>query len=326
MSKDLSKRDGLVVDWRRDYHAAEKYKFIHRFLPRAEENKRSVLLSTKSLIVYCALVLIITGLFRVIPLIFPNVLGFATNINVSDLLTETNKKRSEFGLASLKYSNTLSEAAKKKAEHMFKNGYWAHVAPDGTEPWDFILGENYDYIYAGENLAKNFNTSGDVVEAWYNSPSHKENLLNKNYTEMGFAIVDGKLNGYETTLVVQMFGKPRLPVQVAEVPEGKPAVEANPVPVEETPEVVPADSNVEPAAKPVYQEPGDVKPLMDIRIASRWLTLIMGGFVAFLLGLDIWYSSKKGIIKLGGHTIVHLSFLILALVGIWIVLVPGSIL
>jgi uncharacterized protein YkwD len=72
-------------------------------------------------------------------------------------------------------------------------------SPDGTEPWDFILGEKYDYIYAGENLAKNFSTFDDVVEAWYNSPSHKENLLNKNYTEMGFAIVNGELNGYETT-------------------------------------------------------------------------------------------------------------------------------
>jgi hypothetical protein len=209
---------------------------------------------------------------------------------------------------------------------MFKNNYWAHVAPDGTEPWDFILGENYDYIYAGENLAKNFSTSGDVVEAWYNSPSHKENLINKNYTEMGFAVVDGKLNGYETTLVVQMFGKPRLPVQTAEVPEGKPAVEVNPVLVEEKPDIAPADTKVEPAFQPAYQEPGAVKPLMDVRVASRWLTLLMGGFVAFLLALDVWYSSKKGIIKLGGHTIVHLSFLILALVGIWIVLVPGSIL
>jgi len=242
------------------------------------------------------------------------------------LLTETNHVRAEYGLPALKFNNTLSTAAKKKAEHMFKNNYWAHVAPDGTEPWDFILGENYDYIYAGENLAKNFSTSADVVDAWYRSPSHKENLLNKNYTEMGFAIVNGELNGYETTLVVQMFGKPRVPVQAADVPENRPIIEVPPVVVEEVPQVVPASERPEPSPAPVFSEQGDVKPLMDVRIASRWLTFMMGGFVAFLLGLDIWYSSRKGIVKLGGHTIVHLSFLILALVGVWIVLVPGSIL
>lgn len=328
MSKVVAKRDDLVVDWRRDYHAVQKYRFIHHFLPSQDDNRRSLFLSPKSLIFYCFLVLIITGLFRILPLLLPNVLGYATNINVSDLLTETNAKRAEFGLPSLKYNSILSSAAKKKAEHMFKHDYWAHVSPDGTEPWDFILGENYDYIYAGENLAKNFSTSDDVVEAWYNSPSHKENLLNKNYTEMGFAIVNGNLNGYDTTLVVQMFGKPRLPVQTADLPEPQPAVEVPPVLVEQQPQVerAPEDVTVTPLQQPEITNRGEVKPLMDVRVASRYLTFIMGGFVTFLLGLDIWYSSRKGIVKLGGHTLVHLSFLILALVGVWIVLVPGSIL
>jgi hypothetical protein len=97
MSKIAAKRDDLVVDWRRDYHAVQKYRFIHHFLPHAEENRRSQLLSSKSLVFYCVLILLITGLFRVLPLLLPNVLGYATNINVSDLLTETNRKRAEFG-------------------------------------------------------------------------------------------------------------------------------------------------------------------------------------------------------------------------------------
>src|SRR3989339_848370 len=44
----------------------------------------------------------------------------------------------------------------------------------------------------------------------------KENIINKNYTQVGYAIVNGVLNGEETTLVVQMFNKPINPT-VADV-------------------------------------------------------------------------------------------------------------
>lgn len=324
MSINLYASENQVTNWRKDYHSAQKYRFIHHFLPHPEGKHRATLLTPKSLFLYCLLVVVITGIFRFVPKVFPNVLGYATNINVNDLLKDTNKIRAESGLSPLKYNNILASAAQKKAQHMFKNNYWAHVAPDGTEPWDFILGENYDYLYAGENLAKNFSTSDDVVDAWYNSPSHKENLLNKNYTEIGFAIQNGTLNGYETTLVVQMFGKPRAVAQVADVnvPDSKGVTDIRPTPAVEDSTVI---SKPVEQQQPVVEKVTNLQPLVNVKTAVKWLTLVMGGFVAWLLVMDIWYSSKKGIVKLGGHTFVHLTFLILAMVGIWVVLVPGSI-
>jgi len=107
-------------------------------------------------------------------------LGFATDISIQALLKDTNDKRIENGLQPLTLNDQLNQAAAGKAADMFGNNYWAHISPSGKTPWDFILGANYQYVYAGENLAKDFQDSQGVVDAWMNSPSHKENLLNSN--------------------------------------------------------------------------------------------------------------------------------------------------
>jgi hypothetical protein len=210
---------------------------------------------------------------------------------------------------------------------MFKNNYWAHVSPTGTEPWDFILAEDYDYSYAGENLAKNFNSSKEVVTAWYNSPSHKENLLNKNYTEMGFAVVNGTLDGYKTTLVVQMFGKPRSTASVSAAENKNKILES----VSAQPEVA-VEAEKEPVAleKPVAFNTesleGSVLPALDISIATKYISVAFGTFILSLFALDYWYSMKKGIPRLTGHTIVHIAFLLVAVIGVWFALSPGKVL
>lgn len=136
------------------------------------------------------------------------VLGFASNIFADDVVVETNTRRNSQGLAPLTVNSTLAKAAAAKANHMFQNNYWAHIAPDGTTPWVFISQAGYQYAVAGENLARDFGDTQSMVEAWMNSPTHKENIVNPKYTEIGIAVVDGILEGTETTLVVQMFGAP----------------------------------------------------------------------------------------------------------------------
>ncbi len=305
-----------------DTYSIKKYAFLHHFLPHPETKKRAKLLSPKALIAYSFIMLVIIALFRLVPVVAPGVLGYASNIYYGDLLSNTNRVRQEHGLSTLRSSEILNEAARKKAEHMFANNYWAHVAPDGTAPWDFILNEGYDYSYAGENLAKNFNTSKQVVEAWFDSPSHRENLLNSNYDEIGFAVVNGVLDGYETTLVVQMFGKPRQPSFVAEVPQVAETPQA-----QQTPEIVNIPSSeiffgdeVEIAPTP------QVLPAIDVTLASKTISMLIGGFLLVLLLLDIWYTEKKAIPKVTGHAFSHVILLVVVLVGVWFVLSPGKIL
>lgn len=299
--------------------AIEKYQFLHHFLPHPETKTRAKLLSHTALLGYSLVMLVVIGLFQVLPQIAPGVLGYASSINISSLFDGTNDLREDSGLQRLNINSALSIAAQKKAEHMFEEDYWAHISPDGTAPWDFILGEDYDYTFAGENLAKNFNSSDQVVEAWFKSPSHRENLLNENYEEIGFAVVNGVLEGYETTLVVQMFGKPRTSAQIATLPEES-AVATEEIVVEEVvPEVV-----VVPV--PIIAEEVAVLPAIDIATASKSITFLIGGFLITLLLLDIWYSKKKGIPKVTGPAFAHVLMLVFTLVGVWFALSPGKIL
>lgn len=134
---------------------------------------------------------------------------YATNINVNDLHALANQEREKAGLAPLALNAQLSEAAKIKANHMVANNYWDHYAPDGTTPWSFINASGYEYKTAGENLAKGFSYSSDVVAGWMNSPTHKANVLKNSYIDVGYAVLDGTVLGEETTLVVAMYGTPK---------------------------------------------------------------------------------------------------------------------
>lgn len=137
-----------------------------------------------------------------------SILGVEANITATDLLNDTNAERAKAGEQSLRYDGQLSSAAFLKAQDMFKKQYWAHTAPDGTTPWQWFGEAGYNYSYAGENLAKNFTTTSAIVAAWMASAHHRENILNKNYTDVGFAVMDGKLDDKPTTLIVALYGAP----------------------------------------------------------------------------------------------------------------------
>lgn len=134
------------------------------------------------------------------------VLGTSINLDSEKIIALTNKERLTINLDTLKFNEKLTRAAEKKLENMFSEGYWDHTSPKKISPWNFILEENYDYHYAGENLAKDFLTEEELVKAWMDSPDHKANILNNNYKEIGVAIGTGKLNGKQTILAVQIFG------------------------------------------------------------------------------------------------------------------------
>ncbi|MES2059576.1 MAG: CAP domain-containing protein [Patescibacteria group bacterium] len=126
----------------------------------------------------------------------------------SVLVDMANSDRVAYSLGGLKTNPVLENAALMKAKDMVTKGYFAHFSPDGKAPWDWIKLAGYKYEYAGENLAIDFTDSGDVNAAWMNSPSHRANILNQHYTEIGIATQKGIYQGRETTFVVEMFANP----------------------------------------------------------------------------------------------------------------------
>ncbi len=179
------------------------------FVPHAGNRYKPHLIRRWGLLVAVLVVLGAQGLYNYQTTGQFRVLSYATNVSAGDLLSLTNQQRSSNGSGQLTYSPKLGSAAQAKANHMIANNYWAHVAPDGTTPWDFIAQVGYSYIKAGENLAYGFASSSGVVNGWMNSPSHRANLLDAKFKNVGFGIANGsKYQGGPNTVVVAMYGQP----------------------------------------------------------------------------------------------------------------------
>lgn len=143
----------------------------------------------------------------------PGVLSYATSMTPVGLLTSTNSERAKSNLGTLSLNQSLSEAAQAKAVDMVTRDYWSHVTPDGQDPWVFINSTGYQYLAAGENLAYGFSTYEEAVIGWMNSPGHRANILNGEYSEVGFGIANSsnfQRNG-EQTVIVAMYAKPVSP-------------------------------------------------------------------------------------------------------------------
>ena len=131
---------------------------------------------------------------------------FASDITPQKVIDLANADRKDKGISELAENEKLSQAASDKAEDMVLKNYFAHTSPKGITPWRWIEKENYGYNYAGENLAMDFTSAEKMNEAWLASPTHRANILNEKYKEIGIAVREGVINGHTTTIVVQIFG------------------------------------------------------------------------------------------------------------------------
>jgi hypothetical protein len=160
------------------------------------------------------------------------------------VVEKTNNERDDLSLTPLVRSAVLDEAARLKAEDMAKNGYFAHYSPTGVSPWYWFGQANYPYVHAGENLAVHFTDSKEVVEAWMKSPTHRANIVNNNYREIGVGTARGRYEGFDTVFVVQLFGTPALvSADTAALPAPRAVVpEPAPLPVVATAETDPVEA------------------------------------------------------------------------------------
>src|SRR3990167_3153061 len=155
----------------------------HLLIPHESNNQKAKILHPSGLAVLSLFLILFQVVVAFTPKLFPKVLGYAANISPSEVIRLTDEKRSAAGLSPLSENGLLSSAALAKGNDMLAKGYWAHFAPDGTSPWKFFNDFGYKYRYAGENLARDFNNPGSAVEAWMNSPTHRDNILNGKYKE-----------------------------------------------------------------------------------------------------------------------------------------------
>lgn len=265
------------------------------FIPQEKNNHRAILLQPSFLGIFIALYLLNQSLIQSLTVLKPGVLGYSSEITVQKVLSQTNEQRQKLGLSLLKYNSVLSQSAAAKAQDMFTNNYWAHNSPQGKSPWDFFKSAGYKYSIAGENLAKDFYDTDDLLKAWMNSPTHRDNIINAKYQEIGIAVVNGILNGVKTTLVVQHFGTPLSAVQV----------ETNEEIVVAVPELTTSTQSLGTSATSSFS----ISPLL----ISKILGIIIFTIIITVLVIDSYITLKNNTPRLTGSSASHIGFLLIIL-------------
>jgi len=281
----------------------------HWLFPHESNNQRAKLLHPSSL----TAVMLVWVVFQVFLTVASHqrlgILGYASQISPEEVISLTNERRKTQGLGTVQLDESLSQAAAKKASDMFARDYWAHVSPIGTQPWFFITEAGYGYRYAGENLARDFTNAPDVVQAWMDSPTHRDNLLNSKYQDIGVAVVDGNLGGRETTLVVQMFGTKN----VAAIPKPKTtttsAVANQPVQV-----TVPVEAPVA-----AVQSKTTITNLPVSTVNPFDITKVVGigliGLFVLVLVMDVVMINRYKVMRWTSKSFAHLSLMVFLLIA-----------
>jgi uncharacterized protein YkwD len=117
------------------------------------------------------------------------------------MLELVNKEREKAGLKPLKADPGLTPVARAHSQDMFVRGYFAHVNPDGQDPFDRMKQAGVTFRAAGENLAL-AQTLEIAHNNLMNSPGHRANILNPAFGRLGIGIMDG---GYYGLMISQEF-------------------------------------------------------------------------------------------------------------------------
>lgn len=264
--------------------------------------------------------------------------NFLALVKSAVLVDLTNESREASNVHKLAINPVLEQAAQMKANDMAAKSYFAHTSPEGITPWYWFGQAGYDYRYAGENLAVNFSESAHVRDAWLNSPSHRDNLLQDKFTEIGIATAEGYYKGRKTTFVVQMFGTQKNPPVQQQPPAGvevlpeetfvveveEPEVEVLGESVTETESFIavespdPEENNVEDQI--AEQEELGYSTLFDRilvnpGVVAQYIYIILGAFI--LIGLVLMSFSE---LKMHHRKHFVYAFLLVVLVVLFLIL------
>ena len=124
-----------------------------------------------------------------------------------ELLDLTNQERKKNNVPPLKPNPTLFKVARAHSANMARKKQMNHVL-DGKTPRDRMEAAGYKASFGGENIGCGSPGWGParMMKAWMESPRHRDNILSKNYKEIGIGIAkDDQGQVYYT----QVFASPK---------------------------------------------------------------------------------------------------------------------
>lgn len=178
------------------------------FIPHTGNEFKPHFLREESIFFFFILIIVVELGFLVQVFFVFDKTSFLASVLPAILTDITNEERAQNDAPALIQNDLLTKAAQLKAEDMANKGYFAHTSPEGKTPWYWFSQVGYHFSSAGENLAVNFFESSDVANAWMNSPTHRANIVKKDYKEIGIGIASGTYKGQDTVFVAQLFGTP----------------------------------------------------------------------------------------------------------------------
>ena len=125
------------------------------------------------------------------------------------ILEKINSERRANNLLPLANDALLAKTAKQKSQDMIARNYFSHRNPEGNFVWNLLEKNGYKYKYAGENLARNFSDAKSIVDAWMQSATHRKNILEENFSEIGISVEKITKNGKDYFYVTAIFGAKR---------------------------------------------------------------------------------------------------------------------
>ena len=126
--------------------------------------------------------------------------------NEQQMVNLVNQARAENNLQPLEIDGELTRVARIKSADMVENNYFSHHSPTYGSPFDMLDHYNIEYLHAGENIAANPSIE-NAHNSLMDSPGHRQNILNPNYTHLGIGIKASQQYGY---IITQLFiSKPR---------------------------------------------------------------------------------------------------------------------
>ncbi len=122
-----------------------------------------------------------------------------------DMLAEVNALRAQVGVKALDLCGNLNSSAQDYASLMASHDHYGHVGPDGSQPWERMKDHGYNWRDAAENIAGGYADVSTVMAGWHESAGHYANIVNPDYTDVGFGSSNDPDSTY-TNYWVQDFG------------------------------------------------------------------------------------------------------------------------
>ena len=107
-----------------------------------------------------------------------------------------NRERAKHDLPPLRRRAQLDLASRRHSEDMIARKFFEHDTPEGVDPQQRMLAAGYpsNNAFTGENIAWATgprSSPAEIVDLWMHSPPHRENILRREFTEIGVGLAPG---------------------------------------------------------------------------------------------------------------------------------------